>query len=66
MKHGSFLLRMRNVLDKSCVENTHILCSMISFPKFYLLWDNVDKYRTAGACVLHAGQLKLQKLSQNM
>jgi hypothetical protein len=40
-----FLLRMRNVSDKSCREvRTHILCSITLFRKLLLLWDNVEKY----------------------
>jgi len=42
----SFLLRMRNVSDKSCTENqnTHFVFSNIFFRKSYRLCDNVEKY----------------------
>ena len=64
----SFLLRMRNVSDKSCRGNqsTHFVVS-IFFRKSYRLWDNLEKYCRAGqatwqygAFVLHAGYLRLQ------
>jgi len=41
-------LRMKNDLGKVCRANkTYILCSVTSFWKSYLLWDNVEKYCTA-------------------
>jgi hypothetical protein len=45
----SVLLRMRNVSDKSCREsqNTHFVFSNF-FRKSCRLWDNVEKYGTAG------------------
>jgi hypothetical protein len=40
-----WILRMRNVLDKSCRESkTHILCSVTFSRKSCRLWDNVEKY----------------------
>jgi hypothetical protein len=42
------LFRMRNVSDKSCIENkTHILYSVTFFQKSCRLWDNVEKYGRA-------------------
>jgi hypothetical protein len=43
------LLRVRNVSDKSCRENqsTHF-SPVFFFQKSSRLWDNVEKYRTAG------------------
>jgi hypothetical protein len=65
----SFLLRMKNVSDKSCGgnQNTHFVFSNFFFPrKSCRLWD-VEKYCRAGkatwqygACELHAGFLWLQ------
>jgi hypothetical protein len=59
------LLRMRNVSDKFVEKiKTHILCSITFFPRIVRLWDNVEKYGTAGqatddnitgACALHTG-----------
>jgi hypothetical protein len=41
-------LRMKNVAGKICRENKpHILYSVTSFRKSWLLWDNVEKYCTA-------------------
>jgi len=42
----SFLLRMRNVSDKSCREdqNTHFAFSNFFFFKWFRLWDNVEEY----------------------
>jgi len=50
----------------------HILCSVtFFFRKSCRLWDNVEKYCTAGqatwpygACALHAGYLRLQTHTQ--
>ena len=68
----SFLLRMRNVSNKTCRENqnTHFVFSNPFFPKMMLLWDNVEKYFIAGQatddsmvharCMLAAGYLRLQ------
>ena len=47
----SFLLRMRNVSDKSCRENrnTYFVCNNSHpLPKSCRLWDNVEKYNRAG------------------
>ena len=45
----SFLLRMRNVSDKSCRENPHILCSMTFFARNSCrLRYNVGKYCRIG------------------
>jgi hypothetical protein len=49
----SFLLRMRNVSDKSFKENknTHFMFNNVPPPqkkKLCHLWDNVEKYVTAG------------------
>ena len=47
----SFLLRVRNISDKSSRENqnTHFVFSnFFFFRKSYRLWDNVDKYCSAG------------------
>jgi len=48
----TFLLRIRNVPDKSCRENqnTHILCSITFFPEncavYVTIWKNiVESYR---------------------
>jgi hypothetical protein len=46
----------------------HILCSIMFIKKLYHLWDNVEKYGTAGeatrwqygVCAFHAGYLRLQ------
>ena len=45
-----WILRMRNVSDKSCRENQNkYLMFNILFPrKSCRLWDNVEKYGTAG------------------
>ena len=61
----SVLLKMRNVLDKSCTENqnTHFMFNNF-LPKSCCSWDNVEKYDRAGedtdinkygAYTLHAG-----------
>jgi len=44
------LLRMRNVSDKKCRENqnTHFVFNKFFFLKSGGLWDNVEKYSTAG------------------
>jgi hypothetical protein len=44
------LLRLRYASDKSCREkqNTHFMYSIFLFRKSFLLWDNVEKYCTAG------------------
>jgi len=46
----SFLLRMRNVSDKSCRENQniHFMFNYIFFSKIVPLWDKVEKYCTVG------------------
>jgi hypothetical protein len=69
----SFLLRLRNVSDKSCRRNqtTHFMFSK-HFRKSCRLWDNVEKYCTAGQatywqfgeCALHYGYLRLRTHSQ--
>jgi len=58
---------MRNVSDKICRGNPLTFCSVtFFFQKSCRLWDNVEKYCTAGhgwqygACALHAGYLKLK------
>jgi len=65
----SFLLTMNNVSHKVVEKiKTHILCPMTFFRKSCRLWDNVEKYGTAGqahrwqygACALHAGYLRLK------
>ena len=44
----NYLLRMRNVSNKSVEKNTtHILCTSTFFRKSCRLWENVDKYCTA-------------------
>jgi hypothetical protein len=65
-----FLLRMRNVTDKSCREtqNTHFEFS-IFFKKSCWLWDNVEKYCITGQATddnmtLHAWYLRLQTHTQ--
>ena len=67
MISGSFILRMRNVSEKSCRENKkHTF--FFSFRKSFLLWDNVEKYCRAGqgqrwkygAWVLHTEYLRLR------
>jgi hypothetical protein len=65
----SFLLRLRNFSDKICRRNqtTHFVLSK-HFRKSCRLWDNVEKYCTAGQatdwqfgeCALHAGYLWLR------
>ena len=50
IKSRRFILKMRNVSDKSCREdqNEH-LCSLIFFPReSWRLWDNVEKYGRDG------------------
>jgi hypothetical protein len=66
----SILLRMQNVLDKSCRENqnTHFMLNNISFTKSWHLWDNVEKYCRIGQatddnmanvhCMLHTKDCK--------
>jgi len=46
----SFLLRMRNVSERSCRENqnTHFMFNNIFFRKLCLLWDNAEEYCRAG------------------
>jgi hypothetical protein len=46
----SFLLRIRNLSDKSCRENqnTHFVFSDFFFRKSCRLWDNVEEYGRAG------------------
>jgi hypothetical protein len=46
----SFLLRMRNIWDKSCRENpnTHFVFNNFFFRKSFGLWANVGKYIRAG------------------
>ena len=65
----SFLLRMRNVSDKSCrVIKTDILCSVAVFFEnrvvYEIMWKNiverVGHTWQYGACALHAGCLRLQ------
>jgi hypothetical protein len=73
----SFLLRMRNVADKSCrgSQNTRFVFSNFFFPlKSCILWDNVGKYCRAGQATdenmahptLHAEYLRLQTHNQNV
>ena len=57
---------MRNVSDKNCRENQHILCSIPFFRKFPRLWDNVEKMwwkqtdqRSKYGGKLHAGYVRL-------
>jgi len=47
----SFLLRMRNVSDKSCTENqnTHFLFSNFFFFENRAFYGNVEKHSTAGS-----------------
>jgi len=49
LSHSVFL-RMRNVSDKVCRENqnTHFVFSKFLFRKSCRLWDNEEKYCTAG------------------
>jgi len=68
---------MRIILDKSCRENlnVHFMFSSL-FPKtiqcYGIMWKNrLDREKPQvrmqyGACALHAGYLRLQKLIQNM
>ena len=66
----SFLLRMRNVSDKSCRENQNtqfVFSNFFFFRKLCRLWENLEKSWRAGqvrwqygACALQAGYLKLQ------
>jgi len=46
----SVLLRMRKVSDKNCRENhnSHFMLNNVFFRKSWRLWDNVEKYCTAG------------------
>jgi hypothetical protein len=45
----SFLLRMRNVSDKSCRENQNTLFILNNvFRKLCRLWDNMEKYSRTG------------------
>ena len=70
---GSFLLRMRDVLDKIFKKNkTRILCAIILFlRKSYNLWDNtVHPGRPSrwqyGACTFRAVYLRIQTHIRNM
>ena len=70
-----FLLRMRNVSEKSCRENqnTHFVFSNF-FLKSYCLWENEKKILYSwkghrwlyGTCALLAGYQGLQIHMQNM
>jgi len=46
----SALLRMRNFSHRICKENhnTHFMFHIFSFRKSCRVWDNVEKYCTAG------------------
>jgi hypothetical protein len=65
----SFLLRVKNVSGKSHgeIQNTHFVFSN-SPPQIMPLWDNVEKYCSAGhatwqygVCALHSGYIRLHK-----
>jgi len=67
--HISLIYSYNEMFQIKVVEKnkTHIWCSIIFFRKSFRLWDNVEKYCTAGqaiwiygACVLHAGYLRPQ------
>jgi len=73
----SFLLKMKNILDKICreKENTHFVSSNhFFFSKIMSFIHNVEKYcrpgqathDTHGACALRAGYLRLQTHPHNM
>jgi hypothetical protein len=62
-----FLLGMTNVSDKSKSKHTFYIQQPFPPRKSCRLWDNVEKYSTAGestddhgACAFHAGYLRLQ------
>jgi hypothetical protein len=66
---NSFLIRMRNISEQSCIDNqnTHFMFSdgFFFLSKIVSLWDNVERYCTVrqatdGACALHAGYPRLQ------
>jgi len=68
-----FLLRMRNVSDKSCRAKISISCPITVFRKSCRLSDSVKIcYSRAGhrwqygACTMHTGYLRLQKHPKNM
>jgi len=48
--YRSVLRKTRNFSDKSCTENqnTHFMFNNFFFRKSCRLWDNVEKYCTAG------------------
>jgi len=70
----SFLLRMRNVWDKSCIENqnTHFVFGNFFFSKIVsfvrqclkILWCGTGHRWQYGACALHVGYLGLQTHTQ--
>jgi hypothetical protein len=64
----SFLLRMRNISDKTCTEDQHTHFMFTNFlKKMCSLWANVEKYNTPrgnrwqhGARAFHAGYPRIQ------
>jgi len=45
----SFLLGMKNILDKYCTENQNLYCvTELFFLNSWRLWNNEEKYITAG------------------
>ena len=66
-----FFLKTRNFADKFVEKiKTHILCPVNFIQKPCRLWENVEKYCTAGetiyACSMHAGYIRLQTDTQNI
>jgi hypothetical protein len=70
----SFLLRMKNIWNKSCRENpnTHFVFNNFfeNHSLYEIIWkklyNQTDHGRQYGACALHAEYLRLQKHTQNV
>jgi hypothetical protein len=72
----SILLRMKDVSDKSCIENQNtILYSTVSSEGrsvYEIVWlgmveaDSHRRQYTNGACALHVGYLRIETHTQNM
>ena len=71
----SFILRTRNVSDKSCRENqkTHFMLTNFFFENLVVYEIMWKKYCRAGqvtlkygACALHAGSVRIQTNTQNI
>ena len=75
MIRRSILLRMRNILDKSCRESENTFCSVTASENcavYEIMWKNMvepDRPQMTiqyGACPSHAGYLRLQTQTQNI